>query len=379
MGVGLLGALVIGGICGPLLAIPRRFGIPVAAGEILIGVILGRTGFAVVPVSDPTLKIFSTIGFALVMLTAGSHVNFRALANKLVMVTTVKIVLLNLVLSLGVGVVVAHFTGVRSWPVLSLIIFSSSAAFVVPIVVHLKSSYNLSVLVAQATIADLLSSVSVPFLMQTKNGTKTLFGALTVGICSLGLYLFLKMADRKGWILKVHLISKRMNLGLELRISLGILLLVSAISIRLQSSVLIAGFGIGVVLAGVGVPRRLARQLFGISDGFFAPIFFILLGASIDLRATFHDAKTLLLVVYMISGAILVHGAAVLFGQNRDQAMAPIAQLGIPAAVVTLGSANGVLTPGQAGAIMLSALVTLLISSIALKRIAGDNEEDQVA
>src|SRR5487761_2054497 len=112
MGVGLLGALVIGGICGPLLAIPRRFGIPVAAGEILIGVILGRTGFAVVPVSDPTLKIFSTIGFALVMLTAGSHVNFRALANKLVMVTTVKIVLLNLVLSLGVGVVVAHFTGV---------------------------------------------------------------------------------------------------------------------------------------------------------------------------------------------------------------------------------------------------------------------------
>ena len=379
MSIGLLGALVIAGICGPLLAIPKRLGIPVAAGEILIGVILGRTGFSVIPVADPTLKIFSTIGFALVMLTAGSHVNFRALASKLVMKTTVKILLLNLVLSLGVGAVIARFTGITSWTVLGLIMFSSSAAFVVPIIVNLKSTFNISVLVAQVTLADLLSSVALPFLMQTKNGAKTLLGVLTVALCSFGLYLFLRVADRKGWIRKVHLISKQMNLGLELRISLGILLLVSAISVRLQASVLIAGFGIGIVLAGVGVPRRLARQLFGISDGFFAPIFFILLGASIDLRSTFHDAKTLLLVAFMTLGAILIHFSAVAFGQSRDQAVAPVAQLGIPAAVVTLGSANGILTPGQAGAIMLSALVTLLVSSIALKRIEDDHEEDQVA
>ncbi len=375
MGIGLLGALVIAGICGPLLAIPRRLGVPVAAGEILIGVILGRTGFSVIPISDSTLKTFSTIGFALVMLTAGSHVNFRALANAAVMRTTSKILVLNVVISLGVGLLVSHFSGVKSWQLLSLIVFSSSAAFVVPIIVSLQSSYNISVLIAQVTIADLISSVSLPFVIQTKSGARPVLGAIAVGLCSLGLYLFLKLANRKGWIVKVHLISKRLDLGLELRISLGILLLVSAISIRLQSSVLIAGFGIGVVLASVGVPRRLARQLFGISDGFFAPIFFILLGASIDLRATFQNGKTVLLVLLMVAGAFLIHFSSVVLGQRRSEAVASIAQMGIPAAAVTLGSASGVLTPGQSGAIMLSAVITLLISSIALRKILGAPSE----
>ena len=374
MDIGLLGALIIAGICGPLLAIPKKFGVPVAAGEIFIGVVLGRTGFSVIPIADPTLKTFSTIGFALVMLTAGSHVNFRALANSAVMRMATKVLFLNFALSLGVGAAIAHLTDMRNWDVLSLIVFSSSAAFVVPLIASVASSFNLSVLIAQVTIADLLSSVSLPFLMQSKDGAKALLGALAVGLCSLVLFLFLKIANQKGWIVKVHLISKRLNLGLELRISLGILLLVSAISIHLQSSVLLAGFGIGVVLASVGVPRRLARQLFGISDGFFAPIFFILLGASIDLRATFQNGRTVLLVLLMVVGAFVIHSSGTLFGERPKEAIASIAQLGIPAAVVTLASANGVLTPGQSGAIMLCALATLLMSSLALKKIQGATE-----
>ena len=374
MDIGLLGALIIAGICGPLLAIPKKFGVPVAAGEIFIGVVLGRTGFSVIPIADPTLKTFSTIGCALVMLTAGSHVNFRALANSAVMRMATKVLFLNFALSLGVGAAIAHLTDMRNWDVLSLIVFSSSAAFVVPLIASVASSFNLSVLIAQVTIADLLSSVSLPFLMQSKDGAKALLGALAVGLCSLVLFLFLKIANQKGWIVKVHLISKRLNLGLELRISLGILLLVSAISIHLQSSVLLAGFGIGVVLASVGVPRRLARQLFGISDGFFAPIFFILLGASIDLRATFQNGRTVLLVLLMVVGAFVIHSSGTLFGERPKEAIASIAQLGIPAAVVTLASANGVLTPGQSGAIMLCALATLLMSSLALKKIQGATE-----
>lgn len=372
MGVGLLGALVIAGICGPLLAMPRKFGMPVAVGEIFIGVILGRTGFSVIPVADPTLELFSTVGFGLVMLTAGSHVDFRTLANEKVMRITVKILLLNFVLALVVGVAAARVSGTKPWAVLSLIVFSSSAAFVVPFITSLKDSHNLPVLIAQVTIADLVSSISLPFLMQSKDGVKAVLGALVVGVCALALYLFLKIADRRGWIRTVHEISKRLDLGLELRISLGVLLLVSAISIHFQSSVLIAGFGIGVVLASVGVPRRLARQLFGISDGFFAPLFFILLGASIDLRATFHNWKTILLVLIMTLGAFLIHLSAISFGQRPREAIASVAQLGIPAAVVTLGSANGVLTPGQSGAIMFSAVVTLLMASLALKRIQGE-------
>jgi Kef-type K+ transport system membrane component KefB len=367
MSIGLLGALVLAGICGPLLAIPKKYGVPVAAGEILIGVLLGKTGFGVVPTADPTLLLFSSIGFALVMLTAGSHVNFRTLVSRRIITTAGKILFLNLVLSLAVGAGISRLTNVHNWKLLSLIMFSSSAAFVVPLIANFKKSVNVSVLVAQVTLADSLSFIYLPFLTQKSNGSRALIGAFAVLLFSLVFYAFLKVADKRGWISLVRKLSKRLNFGLELRISLGILLLASAMALRLHSSLLVAGFALGVVLATVGVPRRLARQLFAISDGFFAPIFFIWLGAEINVRETFHNRSTLLLALFLVLGAFIVHLSALTFGQTLKFSLASSAQLGIPAAAVTLGSANGMLTGGQSGAIMLSALITLLVTSYVIK------------
>jgi Kef-type K+ transport system membrane component KefB len=371
MSIGLLGALVIAGICGPLLAIPKKYGVPVAAGEILIGVILGKSGFDVVPIYDPTLVLFTSIGFALVMLTAGSHVNFRALVSPKIIMRAVKILILNLILSLAFGFGIAHLTKVQDWQLLSLIMFSSSAAFVVPLIGNFKKSVNLSVLVAQVTLADCLSFIYLPFLTQKSNKSSALLGALAVMLFSLAFYAFLKIAKSKGWIQLVHKLSKELNFGLELRISLGILLLVSALALRLHSSLLVAGFSLGVVLASVGVPRRLARQLFAISDGFFAPIFFIWLGAAINIRATFQERSLEVLTLFLVVGAFIVHVSAVTFGQTYKFAIASAAQIGIPAAAVTLGNANGMLNAGQSGAIMLSALVTLLVSSYLIKNSAA--------
>ncbi|HEX7404655.1 MAG TPA: cation:proton antiporter [Candidatus Nanopelagicaceae bacterium] len=367
MSIGLLGALVFAGICGPLLAIPKKYGVPVAAGEILIGVLLGRSGFDVVPTTDPTLVFFSSIGFALVMMTAGSHVNFRTLVSRKIISIAAKILFLNLVVSLAIGVGISHLTNVHNWKLLSLVMFSSSAAFVVPLITNFKRSVNLSVLLAQVTLADCLSFIYLPFLTQNSNGSSALLGAFAVMLFSLAFYLFLKVAKDKGWIALVRKTSKRLNFGLELRISLGILLLASAMALRLHSSLLVAGFSLGVVLASVGVPRRLARQLFAVSDGFFAPIFFLWLGAEINIRDTFHDRNTLLLALFLVLGAFLVHISAIVFGQSLKFSIASTAQLGIPAAAVTLGSASGILSAGQSGAIMLSALITLLVSSFVIK------------
>lgn len=367
MSIGLLGALVFAGICGPLLAIPKKYGVPVAAGEILIGVILGRSGFVVIPVADPTLVLFSSIGFALVMMTAGSHVNFRALVSRKVIVSAGKILTLNLFVSVVLGAGIAHVTKVHNWELLSIIMFSSSAAFVVPLIANFGKSNNLSVLVAQVTIADCLSFIALPFLTQNSHASSAVFGALAVTFSCAVLYGLLKFAKDRGWIQVVRKLSKKLNFGLELRISLGILLLVSGLALRLHSSLMVAGFILGVVLASVGVPRRLARQLFAVSDGFFAPIFFLWLGASIDIRATFHDRNTAVLALLLVIGAFMVHLSSVFFGQSLKFSIASTAQLGIPAAAVTLGSANGLLNAGQTGAIMFSALITLLVSSFVIK------------
>src|SRR4029450_4646726 len=43
-------------------------------------------------------------------------------------------------------------------------------------------------------------------------------------------------------------------------------------------------FSFGLAVAAVGEPRRLAHQLFALSEGFLGPLFFVWLGASLDLR-----------------------------------------------------------------------------------------------
>ncbi len=69
-----LALVLVVGLAGPLLATPKSARIPVVVGEILLGVLVGRTGLGWVRADTPELSFLATIGFGLVMLEAGSHV-----------------------------------------------------------------------------------------------------------------------------------------------------------------------------------------------------------------------------------------------------------------------------------------------------------------
>ena len=71
---------------------------------------------------------------------------------------------------------------------------------------------------------------------------------------------------------------------LELRISLAILFGLAAVAVGTHVSIMLAGFAFGLVVAAIGEPRRLAKQLFALTEGFLGPLFFIWLGASLNVR-----------------------------------------------------------------------------------------------
>ena len=110
---------------------------------------------------------------------------------------------------------------------------------------------------------------------------------------------------------------------------------------------MLAGFGMGLALAGVGEPRRLAKQLFALTEGFFAPLFFVWLGASLDLRTVAAHPSLALLGVCLGAAAAAVHGLMALTRQPLSVAIATCAQLGVPVAAATLGRAQGILAPGE--------------------------------
>jgi Kef-type K+ transport system membrane component KefB len=72
-----LALIVLAGLAGPLLGAGRTIFVPVVIGEILAGVIVGRTGFDAVDPSDPTVQFLSDVGFAMLMFTVGAHIPLR--------------------------------------------------------------------------------------------------------------------------------------------------------------------------------------------------------------------------------------------------------------------------------------------------------------
>ncbi|WP_433712648.1 cation:proton antiporter [Nocardia sp. CA-084685] len=141
-------------------------------------------------------------------------------------------------------------------------------------------------------------------------------------------------------------------------------------AVRSAVSIMLAGFAAGLAVAGIGEPRRVARQLFAINDGFLGPLFFVWLGARLDLREFGDHPRLIGLGLALGIGAVLVHLSARVTGQPIAFGTLAAAQVGVPVAAVTVGAQLHVLVPGEASAMMLGALCTIAAAALAASRIA---------
>ena len=94
-------------------------------------------------------------------------------------------------------------------------------------------------------------------------------------------------------------------------------------------------------------------------------MFFVWLGASLQVRELGEHPWLILLGVGLGVGAIFPHGVRRLFGQPLTLAVLASSQLGVPVAAATLGTQQHLLAPGEPPALMLGALVTIATTSLA--------------
>ena len=102
----------------------------------------------------------------------------------------------------------------------------------------------------------------------------------------------------------------------------------------------------------------------GIGNGFFVPLFFVVLGARIDVRALAHGSLIAFAALLVVFNVVLHLAAAALTKQPLAAGLAATVQLGVPAAVASLGLQAGVVSPGAAAAIMAAALVSIAVSGL---------------
>jgi Kef-type K+ transport system membrane component KefB len=374
---GQLTLIILAGLCGPLLASSKRVLIPVVVGELLAGVALGKTGAGLVKADNPTIAFLGDLGFAVLMMVAGMHVPLRNHALLGSLRLAIVAVLASAALGAAGGVAIAHTLDIGHPAIWAILLATGSAAIVLPALQEAGVSADRAILaMAWATVADVATIVAVPLVMNPPRAVHAGLGALAVAGGAVVVLIAARLLARYGEIHSLRRQSASKSWALDLRVSLVALFALCALAQWVGTSILIAGFAAGLVVAIEGGPQRLSDQVSGVANGFLVPVFFVVLGASLNVRALVRSPDDLELAAALMVGMVVVH---VLAGQV---VRAPIwtslivtAQLGVPAAVAKLGLGQGVLSAGQAAAIVAAALASLGIcaaGTAVAKRAAPD-------
>ena len=364
MSFSLLALVVLVGLLGPLFAGRESWHLPAVVGELLGGLLAGASGLRLLDSSEPTFIVLANVGFALVMFVVGSHVPVRDLTVRRALGRGLVGAVLVGVIAAVAATALAELFGTGHAALYGVVIASSSAALVLPIVGSLKLG-NTAQLIAQVAMADAACIIALPLAIDPARAVTTALGALAVIASAAILFLVLRGFNRTGLNKRAHHLSERRKFALELRLNLLLLFSLAALAQFTHVSVLLAGFALGLVVAAIGEPRRLARQLFGITEGFFGPLFFVWLGASISLSVLGRHPGMILLGACLGAAAILSHLVARLVSQPLLLGVVAAGQLGVPIAAAALGTQLHLLQPGEDAALLLGALLTIAATTMA--------------
>ena len=212
---------------------------------------------------------------------------------------------------------------------------------------------------AWIVIADVLTIVMLPLVTSESSAIRVLLASLAVTVLAWLTLHLLRVAQRLAWFTKIFATSREKGWGLELRLALVVLFALAWVGPKLGTSMLVAGFAAGLAISAFGVSSRLTTQIVGIGEGFLIPAFFVVLGATLQPQGLV-SRDGLILFAGLVTGTLAVHLAGGLVGRfSPASAMVASVQMGVPLAVVTLGTAQGWLSGEQASSFVAAALVTL--------------------
>jgi Kef-type K+ transport system membrane component KefB len=375
MSFGTLALVGLCGLVGPLLSAPSRGAIPVVVGEIAAGVVVGTTGLGAIDTSNATLSFLSDIGFAMLMFAAGLNVPLHEGRIRASLGRGALAAGLVGVLAIGAALLVSLIGGVGHPAVFAVMIASGSAAIVLPVIQDrgLTGPAVLTV-IAQVTVADVAATIAIPFVLRPGKAADVAGGTVLIVLALFAMFGFAHVTRGTAPVQALRAQGKQRRWAIDLRLALLGLFILCWIAQRTGTSLLIAGFGAGLLVAWLGGPKRLSTEVVGVAGGFFVPLFFVVLGASIDLRGVIEHPSLLALAFALAAATTVVHlVAARLTRQPPASGLLASAQLGVPSAIVALGLSEHVITSAQGAAIITAAMLSLAVCTAGAALMASAN------
>jgi len=377
----------------PLLASRlKKLRVPIVVGEIMAGMIVGKSGFNWIEPS-PALEFLTLFGFTCLMFLSGLEVDFDIISGnssngerRRLLDNPITLGVAVFGLTIGIAFVAAEmlmqFDLVQEPFIIALILSTTSLGIVVPVLKErgsMASRYGQSLLMS-ALVADF--------------GTLVLI-AIDVAIISQGLTLdvllvFILLAAFAAAVQIGRLVARIPGLPrlieelshataqIRVRGAMALMIAFIVLSEWLGSEIILGAFLAGTVISLLS-PREgseLHVKMEAIGFGFFIPIFFIMVGVQFDLPALMESSEALLLVPLLLVIAYTIKFVSSLlyravFSWRETLAAGSLlsSRLSLIIAAAAIALELGIIDEAVDAAIILVAIVTSTLSPMLFNRI----------
>ncbi len=357
--------------------------IPVVVAEIVAGIIIGKSGFNLISI-DNWLDIISTLGFIFLMFLSGLEIDFRLLFRKEKQRSTSKKEPNSLMVALGIfaGILVLSFAFswvfkqfhlTKSAPFLTLIISTVSLGIVVPALrdANISKLKIGQTILLTAVIGDLTTMILLTVFASIEGNRNTwlILILFAVGIL---FYFLLKYFQKIPYLDKLT----KGNVQIDTRAIFTLIILLVGISETVGAENILGAFLAGALVSLLSPNPEMVRKLDSFGYGFFIPIFFVMVGAKMDLKETITNPKILLLIpLLLITMYVVKIVPAFLLKRwySWDRVISSgillSSKLTLVIAATSIGTKMGILTSSQSSSLILVGVVTSILSPILFKSI----------
>ncbi|MGE0356435.1 MAG: cation:proton antiporter [Burkholderiales bacterium] len=379
-----------------------RLGVPSVVGELAAGLILGPSLLGWISPTE-TLEILAEIGIILLLFEVGMDTDVFRLAKAGAKPVVVAFAGFGLPFLFGAGV--SHY-GFGLPPIPSLFIGGTLTATSIGITVRVltdlkrRSSDEAQIVIGAAVLDDVLGVIALAFLYEF--AVKGDITPALAGQVSLYIVLFLLLAPiaakMMAWAIE-HLDRRSASPGLLVTMTLGLIMLFSYLAHLVGAPVILGGFAAGIAMGQrfqLSMARRLGfpftaaiNRVLAASPALserlehqfrplihvFTPVFFVMVGASLDFRAVDWGSDFVwqlgsALLVIAVSGKWLA-GYCIRETRLRQAviglSMVPRGEVGL--IFTQVGLSNGVLNAELYAALLLVIVLTTALPPFALKAI----------
>ncbi|MGD7062944.1 monovalent cation:proton antiporter family protein [Bacillus altitudinis] len=378
----------------PILLHRFKLTIPVVVAEIIMGLIIGKSGLQLVVEHDAWLDTLSMLGFIFLMFLSGLEIDFssfeskkkaRELPNDLKEPNTFKTATIIFVgvfcmsFILSYAFVLAGF--IQNAFLMTLIISTISLGVVVPTLKEEKlMQTNIGqIILLVAVIADLVTMILLAvFSSIYGDGTGNMWLLLLLFAAGILLYLF-------GRVFKTKSIFQSMSKGtvqIGTRAIFTLIIVLVALSESLGAENILGAFLAGVLVSLLSPNKEIVQQLDSFGYGFLIPIFFVMVGVDLNIWSLFKDPTIMIMIPLLFIALLLSKLLPILYLKKWYDMKKVIGSgflltstLSLVIAAATIGERLGVIDHKMSGALILVAVLTSILTPVWFKALFKQERE----